>query len=663
MREAQAHGLLAVGGVGEADDERVAAPADDRVERDDLDRRRAARHAPCRQVDAGRLRPAHLRIVTRHDALRTALREHLLAPVGRRAAAAEAVDQDQRVAVPRKPDAADERRVGGHLHEVGVALEAHPERGLRDGVVHRVHVARTRVARRPLADVEVDAAPRVAVVAPRVVKPPTRTRVQMLVGDIGRLAPDPRPRRAVALRLEVGERVDAHDELELRPGAAHLRGDEIVAVVVVRAEVLVSDAHVRQRERARMPHPRAERAPFRRLRVAERELNAVEDVRREEAPARTRHGRVGLAELAVEGRREDRERTRPEVFAVEEILVEPEPKRLVVAPAVPERHTLLDRPDRQLPVVPRGEGRAFHHAAAGEAERRRTQSRHQLADVRAQAVRAPAERPLRTQRDLLEVEGPRRVGEDGESRAPLRPRRTQHGLEPLPVDGRRDRRGGGEGRPVGGLKAHGEADVAARPEGKDERLAGRHAHLVHRAVVADARQRPERLDAEVAGRVGELRVRVADGDARGRAVAEVFRPALDLSAAGQQAGGVRRREVKAAVPDELRVEAAVGREGDVLEEQAVEVFRDGRPFAVLVDAHLHGRHRPGRQRHTHHHCCQICLLHNSHLRVSLSILSYSRRRASIQPPRPPNPKASVATTGPPKSAVRAPGASALGRGR
>ena len=302
----------------------------------------------------------------------------------------------------------EERGVGSHVDDIGIALDARHVGSLVERRLKVVPLLAFAVAG-IFAGKHTGTLAVVGVVAQAVAEEPRLVAVVMLVVEV-----DLQLLHAGLQQVEVpalGVGACGADELQFRilgtQGSIELLqalGEDgtVAAVLLVVVPLLVADAEEFQVERFGMAHVGTHLAPLRRN-VAVSELYEVEGVlniviKLVEGYVDAGLRRVGVLELAAETARDDGQGLAAEVLAELEELEEAETVRLVVVgevaagegvvPAVLVQRTVLDGTDTVLPVVTGLKVGALDNATAGEAEHTGMHIVQSLCQVLAHAVLA-----------------------------------------------------------------------------------------------------------------------------------------------------------------------------------------------------------------------------------------------------------------------------------
>lgn len=446
-------------------------------------------------------------------------------------------------------------------------------------------------------------------------EPPARRLVGVFVDDrdagLARVVP------ALLVVAAGRRRADRADDGDLRVRGLDGIEDALEAVLEhVVDEILVADAEVFEAERLGMAHRRTLGGPLVDGRVGVAEVDQGEhlvDVRGH-VLERDRH-RPLTGVLAAHAGGEHRQRLGADRLAQAQVLVIAQSEGLVVAPQVEVVRAMLDRSDRAVPVIHVVDAEPVRDASAGEAHEPGFQVGERLDEVGAEMLEALVG-GARLERDEVEVDDAV-LGEGESQHAPVRDdrlagvgvvgvgirrvgrltRRTRHvqfrvQLRPLAA-----RRRGGRGRVDrhGGERLAVVSDqrdddrqapaVRARPDREIVRLARAERHAVEadvleRGVVGRVARLPDLADLD--DRVMRVLVGhgrdVADRERGERALRHDLAPETVVAPSLAVGAIVFER----AVLDKLRVEAAVGRVADVLEEHAPQVGADG-AFTCLVE--------------------------------------------------------------------------------
>ena len=366
----------------------------------------AHRHAcdrACRAVSAdeqsARIVVVHFRDV-RQRIFADVCREHLLHIVVGREHNVARVEPDHvgRPAIVIR--CGEERRVARHLYNVGVALAAREERRLGErrtqvvvavetpsAVRHRVHCV--------LAHEHLRAVAVVAVVTLRIVDEPLIGIVDVLVHDhiavflvddlpviVGILRTDIHARRRNDGNIEEFQKVGELALVDILPHAEKA-GSEVIEILV--APVFVADAEVFEIERRGVTHIGAHFRPIRFLGIARRDValckvDEVRDVIDHLALKRGRAGHNALitrlallahADLTEHAAVKDGQRSRVDVLAEAEILIESDAVGLHITPDVGDLLALFERTYRVAPFILIVEPDiTLDDAAAGETQER-----------------------------------------------------------------------------------------------------------------------------------------------------------------------------------------------------------------------------------------------------------------------------------------------------
>ena len=193
--------------------------------------------------------------------------------------------------------------------------------------------------------------------------------------------------------------------------------NELIAIKKFASLILVADFDVFESERRWVSRVSALRAPV----GIRGSVRIVDDVEKVVAnPTHFGHWDVfALAEdtrLAAEA---DPERLGAEVLAKLEILEQPHAVCTAIIPSAPSFGTVFRTTDRELPVVGRFDGAAFHGAAAGKTDETGLEVGDHPGDVGPQAVRTILPGVLRKERDEVQPHSPLRLHRDHEARLAL----------------------------------------------------------------------------------------------------------------------------------------------------------------------------------------------------------------------------------------------------
>ena len=342
-----------------------------------------------------------------------------------RAVGAEVVEPDL-VGLPLPGvDVGHERGVGGHLHDVSVALEAGHEGGFGDGgepVVFVVGAGRLDGLGGVFAGEDLGAGAVVFVVAVGVGEEPVGAHVVVFVDDVGVEGAPGGPHAVEG--LSGWERAGGDDELDLRMLGLERGGEDLVAIDVAGAPLLVADADHGEMEGLGMAHLGAELAPGRGD-GAVGEFDEVEGVADVFVELGERGGFAGV-ELAGHAAVEDGQGFGADVFGELEVFVEAEAEGLevvgrragveLVVPAIDDGLSFGDVADGGLPAIAGDELAALDDAASGEAEEAGVHVVEQLDEVFAEAVGAAFPGVDGEERDHVEIELAGRVNDEIQAR-------------------------------------------------------------------------------------------------------------------------------------------------------------------------------------------------------------------------------------------------------
>ena len=466
------------------------------------------------------------------------------------------------------------------MHEVGVALDVGHEGSLVDAG-SRVVVLLAAVVASPLACEDARAVLGVelaVVVAVHGILIPLDVAIVVLVDKVGFQLAHGLP--AVAEMVILGIRAACADELYLGVSLAHLGGYDGEAVEIWRLPLLVADGQELEVERLGMPHVGTKLGPLVLGGVAVGKVDEVDAVVDELLQAFLSAGRVcflAVLELADHAHVEHGQRLGANLLSQLEILEEAEAVALEIVgkiavgegifPAVLVDGAVLDGAYGIFPLVAQVERSALNYAAAGEAEDTGMEVLEGLGYVFAQTVLMTFIGVNGEERDVLDIH---------DARAAAALLVTEEQAQLCAVDG------------AGTLDCHGVLFPFARVH--LEVSVGELLLLGHRVLVNELNPKVLRTAVGHAGPDGETVVGVLletnaeealvlkagpEVAVASRGEAGVVRVALERAvgldldlAEGVPPHKVIGSELEGAVLEELAVEAAVGREVDVLEEDA-----------------------------------------------------------------------------------------------
>ena len=479
----------------------------------------------------------------------------------------------------------EQRRVRGHRHHVAVGLHPAHDRGLGQTV------DQPRVPGTVFAQVDPRTIPVGVVVMVEVMEPPAGRTVGVLVHDRHVQFAGDAPSLVVIMAARV--RADRADDRDLGMRGTHRVINTTEPVLENGIDpVLVADAEVFQPERLRMPHAGPLRRPLVGFGIRIAEVNQPQhgiDISGHVLVGDRHRPLAGV--LAAHSGGQHRQRLGSDRLAKAEVFVEADAEALMVAPDVEVVGAVFDGTDRVLPSVHVVQSQAMGDAAAGEPHEPRMQLVKRLHQIGA-AMLQPLVSGRRFAGDEIHIHhagileqypqralprddsprppirrpiGGRRRGGNGQRRLVFRPRFAGHGQfgvrHRLAVVTRQRH-----------MHRHRAAGHRTRPHGEPVGLPGMEHHAVEPGVLqADRTARHGTdLDARMMGVLLRHRVHGPHAECGERAGWHQLAPRRVVTPIRM----IGARVFERAVLDEFAGQAAVGRRGDVLEEDAPQVGAD-----------------------------------------------------------------------------------------
>ena len=461
----------------------------------------------------------------------------------------------------------EQRCVGRHDDDVGVALEACDVEGLGQGVLEGV------AARGPFAEIDFRALAVVAVVEVGVVDVPSGTDVVVFVDNVDVLLAGELPAVFVVAAFEEG--TYGADDLNLGMGVldAAVEVEEALGEDIA-DEVFVADAEVFEVEGFGVSGFGTQTGEGRGLGVAVGPFDEVEQllgvvVHLVPGKSALLSGSAARGVLAGHAGGEDGKGLGADVFTELEVFEESESFRLVVVPDVALGGTLPEGSDGLAPAVHVAESVAVAEASAGETDEAGMEVGEGLCEVGTKSVLAVTEGVLGEEADEVEGNASGVLWLDGERCTGGVGRGSQDGLLLTPL------LAGGEGGASQFFVAVEQADEEFL--GFGIKVLGKEAEVVFLALLQDdavetvVAERCARLCGGEEGVVGVVGVKGLLGrDFPSGSFAFQFPETLGVPLAA-----VEVVVLEVAVLDKFGIESAVGAVVDVFEEDADEVGRDG----------------------------------------------------------------------------------------
>ena len=454
-------------------------------------------------------------------------------------------------------DVDEERCIGRHRDHIGIAFQAGHERGLADGAAQAAFAG--VLGDGIFADKDLVAGPVVFVVFVGVADEEFRIAVVVFVDNLHR----------AVLGIAAGPVVG--DQLDVRIFGLDGIMEQRIALVVGRPAILVADLEILQPEWGGMPGlgahgtPLAVGRPIGILDGVERILHVlIHLVHRDDFPVR--HADIDAEEgVGIE------------ILAELEVFVVAQRMRGVVLPDVVLGAAFGDIPDGLLPPVGHVHGVALNPAAARETDECRLEPDQHLAQVRPQPMAFPG--GCRQHRDHVQPESARLLGADDQACRRVGFGRLHGQTEGLPVGAELLDLVAGIDLAVGAFQRDGQrsGESGFCPGGQRNLVTFALDHR-HAVVAGIGNARPDLADV---GQGHLERVRIFGTDRffpidhhadLGEAAADRG-PWIDLAAI-----------LERAVADPLGINAAIGRQVDVLKKDAPQRWADLGPGLGDVDA-------------------------------------------------------------------------------